>query len=264
MSLPAPTPETLADPPDGVINAYGSLLKLDPGDSLFLGSHDYEIYETRLVLGLARPGDVAVDVGAMIGYYTMLFANRVGANGRVYAFEPDPANFALLSENVEMNRYEHVVVRQAIVGDHSGRSTLYPAPEGFKGDARAYATPDRQPTEVDVVALDDVVTEPVDLVKIDVQGYEAFVLDGMRGLIERSPQLTMLMEFCPLLLKEAGSDPAAVLSTLKGHGFVLFEISEEHKRVTSADGDALLARAADASGDLYEGYTNLLCVKARR
>ena len=257
------TPEVLANPPDGVINAYGSLLKLDPKDSLFLGSHDYEIYETRLALGLARPGDVAVDVGAMIGYYTMIFAHRVGSTGRVYAFEPDPENFALLQENIRMNEYEHVSARQAIVGDETGRAKFFPAPQEYKGDARAYAHGDRGGIEVDVVRLDDVVEGPVDLVKVDVQGYEAHVLRGMGALIERSPQLTMLFEFTPVSLKEAGSDPKQVLDDLRGHGFRLFEISEEAKRTRSVEVDELVARAQDG-GDLVGGYTNLLCVKGKR
>jgi FkbM family methyltransferase len=263
MNTSPVTPEMLADPPPGVINAYGSLLKLDPADSLFLGSHDYEIYETRLALGLARPGDVAVDVGAMIGYYTLIFANRVGSTGRVYAFEPDPDNFGLLEENVRMNGYDHVTCRQAIVGDHTGRASLFPAPEQYKGDARAYATDGRPSIEVDVVRLDDVVDEPVDLAKIDVQGYEGHVLAGMHALIERSPQLTMLLEYCPLLLTEAGSDPGQVLTDLRAHGFVLFEMDESARQVRGVETAALLERA-ESGGDLVQGHTNLLCVKGQR
>ena len=262
MSVAPVTPEMLANPPPGVINAYGSLLKLDPKDSLFLGSHDYEIYETRLALGLARPGDVAVDVGAMIGYYTMIFAHRVGSGGRVYAFEPDPDNFQILEENARMNGYEHVVCRQAIAGDETGRARFFPAPQEYKGDARAYAHGDRGSIELEVVRLDDVVEGPVDLVKVDVQGYEAHVLRGMHALIERSPQLTMLFEYTPVSLREAGSDPKQVLDDLRAHGFRLFEISEEAKRTRSVEPGELIVRAEE--GDLVEGYTNLLCVKGQR
>ena len=264
MNTHGPSAEVLANPPPGVINAYGSLLKLDPQDSLYLGSHDYELYQTRLAMGLTRPGDVAVDVGAMIGYYTLLFANRTGPDGRVYSFEPDPDNFGLLQENIQMNGYEHVTAKQAIVGSGSGKSTLYPAPPDHKGDARAYAHGDRAPIDVDVVALDDEISDPVDVVKIDVQGYEGFVLQGMQGLIERSPQLTMMMEFCPDLLREAGTDPAELLAGLLRHGFVVFEIVEDAHRVRGAEFDTLLERAATPEGDLFLGYTNLLCVKGQR
>lgn len=264
MSLPERTPETLAAPPEGIINAYGSLLKLDPKDSLFLGSHDYEVYETKLVLGLCRPGDVCVDIGAMIGYYTLLLANRSGDGGRVYAFEPDQRNFDLLQDNVRMNRYDHVVLRQAVVGAASGTTTLYPAPDEFRGDNRAYGTSQREGVDVDMVAIDDVVDGPVDLVKIDVQGYEGYVLEGMRRTIERSEQLMMLVEYAPTLLEEAGTDPRGFLSELSALGFRLFEIDEPAKRTRGTDAETLLARSADETGDLHTGYTNLLCVKASR
>ncbi len=258
------SPETLEDPPDGIINAYGSLLKLDPEDSLFLGSHDYELYETRLTLGLVRPGDVAVDVGAMIGYYTMMLAKQATGTGRVYAFEPDPRNFELLTENIAMNRYEHVTARQALVGASSGTSKLFLAPEQYRGDNRAYAHDDREGVDVEMVALDDVITEPVDLVKIDVQGYEGHVLEGMKDLIARSDHLTMLLEYSPTLLDEAGTEPRAMLASLGALGFKLFEVDEEvHQIRAVGDAEALIARFVE--GDAYNtDYTNLLCVKGPR
>jgi FkbM family methyltransferase len=164
----------------GVIDVHGSRLRLDPDDSLFLGSHDYEPYASKLVMGLLRPGDVAVDVGAMIGYYTVILAKHVEPHGRVYAFEPDPDNFALLESNVDLNGYANVTCRQAVVGAEAGRTKLWRAPTN-RGDHHAFETPGREPVGVDVVALDDVVDGPVDLVKIDVQGYESFVLAGMRA-----------------------------------------------------------------------------------
>ncbi len=260
------TPELLANPPEGIINAYGSLLKLDPEDSLFLGSHDYEVYETKLVLGLVRPGDVAVDVGGMIGYYTLLLARHVGGEGRVYAFEPDERNFALLSENVAMNGYDHVTLRRAVVGASTGRTTLFPAPEEFRGDGRAYGVEggERTGVEVDMVSLDETIEGPVDIIKIDVQGYEGHVLEGMRDVLARSPQMFMLVEYAPCLLLEAGTDPGAFLADLGVQGFTFFEIDEPNKRTRGTDRATLLARSADESGDLHTGYTNLLCVKGQR
>jgi FkbM family methyltransferase len=249
--------------PTGVIDVYGSLLKLDPEDSLFLGSHDYEPYESKLVMGLLRPGDVAVDVGAMIGYYTVILAKHVEAHGRVYAFEPDPENFALLEDNLRMNGYGHVVSRNVLVGAESGRGRLWRAPSN-RGDHHAFATNGRDAVDVDVVALDDVIDEPVDLVKIDVQGYEGYVLAGMRRLIERSPQLAMLVEFCPALLVGAGTAPGEFIDEIRGYGFSLYEIDDEARRVRGIDPHELLDRVRPEFGDASEGYTNLLAVKAQK
>jgi FkbM family methyltransferase len=247
---------------NGVIDVYGSLLRLDPDDSLFLGSHDYEPYASKLVIGLLRPGDVAVDVGAMIGYYTVILGKHVGPDGRVHAFEPDPENFELLTSNVAMNGYGNVTCRQAIVGAEAGRAKLWRAPSN-RGDHHAFSTPGREPVEVDVVALDDVIDGAVDLVKIDVQGYESFVLAGMRGLIERSPELAMLVEFCPALLIEAGTQPADLLDELRSFGFTLFEIDDDAWCVRGVDMPELLDRVRPEFGDAAEGYTNLLLAKAQ-
>jgi FkbM family methyltransferase len=253
----------LTNLPLGVIDAHGSMLKLDPSDSLFLGSHDYEICESRLVKRLVRPGYVTVDVGAMIGYYTTLLARSVGARGRVCAFEPDPRNFALLAENVAMNNYDHVELRQAVVGSTSGTAELYPAPEQYRGDNRAYRTADRSGVAVDMVALDDVIDEPVDLVKIDVQGYEGHVLSGMTDTIGRSRRLKMLVEYSPPLLLEAETEPADLLNRLKALGFSLFEIDEANQQVRGVEVASLLDRGV-GDGDLAMGYTNMLCVKGKR
>ena len=246
----------------GVIDVYGSRLRLDEQDSLFLGSHDYEPYASKLVIGLLRPGDVAVDVGAMIGYYTVILAKHVEADGRVFAFEPDPDNFALLESNVELNGYANVTCTQAIVGSAGGRGTLWRAPSN-RGDNHAFPSDGRTTVEVEMVALDDVIDEPVDLVKIDVQGYEAFVLAGMRGLIDRSPQLAMLVEFCPALLIEAGTQPADLLNELRSLGFSMYEIDDDANRVRGVDMPELLDRVRPEYGDAAEGYTNLLCAKVQ-
>lgn len=264
MSELLATPELLSDPPPGMINAYGNLLKLDARDSLFLGSHDYEVYETKLVLGIVRPGDVAVDVGAMIGYYTLILARGVGPGGRVYAFEPDPDSFRLLEENVAMNGYEHVTCRRAIVGDRSGSGSLFRAPDEHRGDNRAYAHRKRAPTEVEMVALDEVVEAPVDIVKVDVQGFEGRVLEGMPNLIAGSDQLTLLVEFSPELLDEAGTDPVEFLGSLREQGLRLFEIDEREGSLRGVHADRLVESFLDEDGAFGKGYTNLLCVKGCR
>jgi FkbM family methyltransferase len=259
------SPELLADPPDGMINAYGSLLKLDAEDALFLGSHDYEVYESKLMIGLVRPGDVAVDVGAMIGYYTMILGHSVGPTGRVYAFEPDPDNFAILSENVAINGYDHVTPRQAVVGATSGTTKLYRAPEEYRGDGRAYGVEGNRPSvDVDMVALDELIDEKVNIAKVDVQGYEGHVLAGMGELIARSDELVLFLEFTPTSLELAGTDPAALLATLKGFGFVMYEIDEQAHTIRGTDAEGLLERARDENGRFTDDYSNLLLVKEHR
>ena len=85
---------------------HGHKMFLDPKDSLRLSIFGvYEPFETDLVQHEVGEGDVVLDIGANIGYYTLIFARIVGEGGKVFAFEPDPDNFALLKKNVEASGY---------------------------------------------------------------------------------------------------------------------------------------------------------------
>src|SRR5207253_6545315 len=112
----------------------------------------WEPLETYLVERRVREGDVVLDIGANIGYYTLVFAELVGDSGRVFAFEPEPANFALLSENTGLNGRANVTLVNAAVADAGGRLPLYLAGEN-KGDHRLFDSPgeSRDSVAVEVV-----------------------------------------------------------------------------------------------------------------
>src|SRR5262249_518253 len=110
---------------------------------LLLGQ-PYEPYETDLVLGLAREGDVVVDLGANLASYPLLLARQVGPSGKVFAFEPDPDNFALLARNVEANGYQNVVLINKAASDQGGTARLHKSADN-QGDPRLYASPGVRP-----------------------------------------------------------------------------------------------------------------------
>ncbi len=94
----------LRDGSGGPVRVLGHRMFLDRFDSLSLsvvGRHEQCI--TELVQQIIKPGDIVLDIGANIGYYTLIFARCVGPTGHVYAFEPDPGSFALLQKNVQIN-----------------------------------------------------------------------------------------------------------------------------------------------------------------
>ncbi len=241
----------------------GVELELDPGDSLGLTLSDaYEKFERRLMATLAQPGDVAVDVGANLGLYTLLLARAVGDGGRVFAFEPDPENFELLRRNLERNGARNVVAERLAVADENGPLRLYLC-ERNRGDHRTWDSHDGRPSiEIEAVRLDDYLDADrlgpegrVDLVKMDVQGAEAQALAGMEGLLRRHSGVTLVTEFWPAGLVRAGAEPAAVLKRLGGLGFELYEIDEAAERVAAVTAAELLARLDPSRED----HTNLLC-----
>jgi len=99
--------------------------------------HIWEAYETQLTLRHLQRGDVYVDVGANIGYYTLVAAQRVGVTGKVIAYEPDPDNFALLKANVERNNLSNVTLFPFALHDTGGEGQLFLSGDNF-GDHRIY------------------------------------------------------------------------------------------------------------------------------
>ncbi len=96
----------------------GQKMFLDKKDVLGLSINGvYEPLETKLVRKEVKKSDVVLDIGANIGYYTLILAKLVGKKGRVFAFEPDPTNFALLKKNISINGYKNVIlVPKAVAG----------------------------------------------------------------------------------------------------------------------------------------------------
>jgi FkbM family methyltransferase len=239
------------------VMVHGFPFLLDPLDSLELSIFgSYEPFETSLLSAEIRPGMTIVDVGANIGYYTLLFSKLTGATGRVFAFEPEPENFGLLQRNLARNDRTNVEVFNLAASDQGGESFLYLSTENH-GDHQTYLSDrERQKLRITMARLDDCVSGPVDLVKMDVQCFEAHVLNGMlQSMIAASPGLTIFTEFWPEGLRRAGSDPAEFLGRLRAADFEIFFINEYANRLEPADDAELLRRYAPAVGT----HTNLLC-----
>jgi len=172
----------------------------------------YEPYETKLILRQTKKGDVVVDVGANIGYYTILLADKVGKNGKVYAFEPDKTNFEILTKNIKTNNLKNVVAVNAAVGSKSGKLKLHKSKENF-GDHKLYGK-DKEIEEVKIIRLDNYLKNiKVDLMKIDTQGWEPEVIEGAKNIIKRDKPIIFL-EYSPASYKEAKLDGKGMVKFL--------------------------------------------------
>jgi len=173
---------------------------------------------TSLILEFLNEGDAMIDVGANIGWHTVLAAEKVGAKGYVYAFEPDPTNFRLLTDNCATNALSWVERIEAAAGDRNGEELLRLSLTNF-GDHRLYEVVDetRPNSRVQVVRLDDALGHRLDrlrLVKIDTQGYEPKVLRGMCGIAERWHP-AIVMEFWPHGILASGESVYEVLAFIE-------------------------------------------------
>jgi FkbM family methyltransferase len=169
------------------------------GQRVALGK--YEPYETELILRQTKKGDVVVDVGANIGYYTILLADKVGKSGKVYAFEPDKISFEILVKNIKENKLKNVVVVNAAVGSKEGKLKLYKSKENF-GDHKLYGK-DKENETVKIIKLDDFLKNiKINLIKIDTQGWEPEVIKGSEKLIQKNKPVIFL-EYSPTSYKLA-------------------------------------------------------------
>jgi len=184
----------------------------------------YEPPVTRVFTHYARPGAAIADVGANWGYFTLVAASAVGPSGSVIALEPDPRQFAALSRNVELNGFAHVRCIEAAAASSDGRVTLAGfADEGAnRGVSRIADGGEGGPTfDVRAVRLDAIVPGPdaVDLVKIDVEGAEDLVLEGMRDGLRSRRYRALILELHPGQLRARGIDPAICLRGLADLGY---------------------------------------------
>ncbi len=217
------------------VDIDGHQFHLDPTDSLLLSVMGaFEPAETELIMRRVRPGATVLDIGAHIGYFTLLLARCVGPGGHVYAFEPEPRNYKLLVRNVGENGYGNVTCVQAAADTSNGSITLYLANDNAVDHRIAPGEDERDTINVRALRVDDYLSNvaQVDFIKIDVKGAELNVLYGMDNLLARSPRAEMLIEYWPFGLRRAKVEPRDVLRFLDERDFVLHLTREATKPIT--------------------------------
>ncbi|MDP9073038.1 MAG: FkbM family methyltransferase [Actinomycetota bacterium] len=223
--------------------ADGRVLTTNPdGRPLYLDGRDtsvtpsvlarggYEPGSTRLLCRLTRTGARVLEIGANVGWHTLLMAERIGPAGRLVAFEPNPEAFDLLHLNVFVNGYwDRCRLEPVALSDHIGMASLHVA-GSFLGSGRlrpfspsdlAWQHQDERHFDVEVTTLDQAVADDprFDLVKIDVEGAEPRVFAGAADLLAANPHLKLVMEFTP---NQHGPE---MLDWLRAAGFTLWSIS---------------------------------------
>ena len=193
----------------------------------FLQGASKEDITESCIKPLLHPGSIFVDVGANVGYFALL-ASTLGA--RVVAYEPTPSVFARLRENVDLNGFQEAQLVNAAVMDKPGTLSLHlsgddPEANSLFGDD---AEDNIQSVRVPAVTLDDDLAARgithVDLLKIDAEGAEPFVLDGATRLLSSPNPPVIIVEVNAFTLNCAGLQPSDILSRLEAHGYNHTEI----------------------------------------
>ena len=240
----------------------GSKMFLDPTDSLRLSIDGvYGILDTETIKNQISKNEIAIDVGANIGYYTLLFSKLVGSNGKVFAFEPEHNNYCLLKKNITTNNYSNIISEEKAVSDTSGDVNLYLAEDGIVGHRIYNSKKFNKSVKVQKIVLDDYFSklqllDKINFVKIDVEGFEFGVLKGMEKIIKNSKNLKLFVEFNRVGIEEAGFEPTQVLDFLYENDFKIFFLDYKKHSVVEADRMKLLT-----SKENLEENINILCIK---
>lgn len=171
----------------------GGIFKIPSKDISLLPSilnNNYEKYEISLFKKLLKPGDVMVDIGANIGLFSVIGSKSVGSSGKVYSFEPEPGNYALLTSNLLLNGATNVHTENLAIGDKKDTMLLQIEKNSIGSHSLIKRGQDtiEQEVKVDVVKLDDYFKDlksEICVMKVDVEGYEPYVLNGAKKILAR-------------------------------------------------------------------------------
>jgi FkbM family methyltransferase len=209
-------------------------------------------------------GDI-LDIGANIGYTAWVFATARKPPAKIYAFEPDIASFTTLGETIRRKKLgDAVEVFNMAVGSHDGSLEFWHN-EGHSADHRvvteqfkASRPASEKITTVAVTTVDNFVAarnlQNVSFIKIDVQGYELAVCEGMRRTIEKFPEMCIAFEYAPDGMYELGFEPRALLDYFRSAGYQLHILNRAATTLATDN------KAIDLAVK-HSGYVDLLCSK---
>jgi len=155
----------------------------------WLGSYEWD--KRQVFEATIQPGDVVFDVGANVGFYTLLAAKLVGNTGRVFAFEPAPRNLHYLRQHLALNRVRNAAIWSVAVADRSGTLSFDAGPNSHMGRISTSGE-----FTVQAVSLDELVTHedlpPPNVIKMDIEGGEVQALVGARTVLTNHKPIILL------------------------------------------------------------------------
>lgn len=228
--------------------------------------HVWEANQTRIFERMLRPGDGVLDVGANIGYYSVIAGQKTGPAGKVFALEPDPSNLQVLRRNIELNGLQTVVeILPFAAGERDETRTLYGSREHDTSDRTLFSSGDiaRVAHEVQTINTESYLRahfprdyESIRIVKMDIEGFEPYAITGLKELMQRS-QTLLFTEINYRRLRQAGSSAKAYLEILSGFGFHFYLIDQKTKVPA---GILKKIEACDIEQD-RENHQDILCSK---
>jgi FkbM family methyltransferase len=232
---------------------------LDDKDSLGLSiSQTHEKTETKIVKQIVKEGDIVIDVGAHIGYYTLIFAKIVGTKGKVFAFEANKKNFDILEKNVLKNNFKNVICENMIISDKIGKVQMYSLDSSTAN--RLFDEGDNDKIEVDSITLDEYFkqqSKKINFIKLDIQGAEPLAIKGMNQIMENNSEIKIIQEWWPDGIKKFDIEPTEHIINLEKKGYDIIEIDDIQNKIIKTNSEKLIKKYPNKKiQDI-----NLFCIK---
>ena len=243
------------------------------------GWYEDEKFDTQIFEKYLKKGMTVLDLGANIGFYSLLARSIVGEKGKVFSFEPFPGNISLLRESIKQNGFTNVFVIESAVSDKSGTSTFYLSPDAcsehslldlwFEYDDTSI----EKPIQVQVTRIDDYFANnpdtKIDFIKMDIEGSESMALQGMQKTLEQNQKISILTEFWVNGFRESKHDPKEFLEKLVSLGFVLHHINAYNHKLEQKTPNEIMNLEKTSQHIIAQNkvmqesgwYTNLLCIR---
>lgn len=243
------------------VEIEGNKIYLDERDSLFLSSNIiHEKTIVNLVKNEIKKGDVVIDIGAHIGYYTVLFAKLVGPEGKVFAFEASPTNFEILKKNVAVNGYQNVVLNNKAVSDKNEKLSLYITGQTSTENFLFKPEKIKNIVEIDSITLDEYFRDfngQINFLKMDISGAEPRVIKGMDSILCNNASLKIQQEWWPNAIRKHGFEPDAHLKLLTKMGYKIYEIDGTTNKLNLVTSDYLMKKYPNSKLE----DINIFCTK---
>lgn len=250
--------EASGDPP--LVSLHGVALLVPLGLARAFVERRFDPLTVARLGRVVRPGMTVLDIGAHVGFYTLLLARLAAPGGRVVAVEPAPGNLDLLRRNIAPGPPVPIEVLPVAAGAEDRDRSLR---LGTSSDTHSfYEHPLAGRTQTALVAqrrLDRLLPAPPDFVKVDVEGAELEALAGLEGVMTPDSPRAILVEVNPACLAAAGTSARALVDWLDRHGFAELELLDEVAGVAHRGADA--RRAALAPQRPTDWFANLLAVR---
>lgn len=258
-----PTTTLVAAPPQRMavyLGDHKALTRTIYGHKIFVDTHDigitphilldgfWEQWVTDLFRSLLRPGMTVVDIGANLGYYSILAADGIGPAGRLVAFEANPGLAEFLHSNLAVNGFldRSTIEPQAVLA--SSGTVRFGVFERYLGGSSIYASEDTAVSQRDKIKMIDVPTisldayfrpgQKIDLIKIDAEGAEPSILQGARRVLTENQDIEVIMEFAPSVFEKGYGSAGKVYEDIAAMGFAIYRI-EHDGSLTEASRDML-------------------------